>query len=98
MFQIIDVSGSGQIEYTEFLLATIPEKVLLTNENMAVVFKVYDDDGSGVISKDEIKRVLSLSNRNISDDVARQIMEQIDADGDGDLTFEEFAYLMKNLL
>ena len=57
MFQIIDVSGSGQIEYTEFLLATIPEKVLLTNENMAVVFKVYDDDGSGVISKDEIKRL-----------------------------------------
>ena len=54
IFNKIDVSGSGQIEFSEFLLACIPEKVLLTNENMAVVFKIFDDDGSGSISKEEI--------------------------------------------
>jgi calcium-dependent protein kinase len=42
MFMIIDVSGSGKIEFSEFLMACIPEKVLLTNENMAVVFKIFD--------------------------------------------------------
>ena len=47
MFNTIDVSGSGQIEFSEFLLACIPEKDLLTNENMAVVFKIFDSDGSG---------------------------------------------------
>ena len=53
------------------MVACIPEKVLLTNENMAVVFKTFDDDGSGIITKDEIKRVLSFGDRKISDDVAR---------------------------
>jgi calcium-dependent protein kinase len=71
MFAVIDASGSGQIEYSEFMVACIPEKILLTNENMAVVFKVFDDDGSGVINHEEIKRVMSLSNKNITDHVAR---------------------------
>jgi calcium-dependent protein kinase len=75
MFYIIDVSGSNLIEYSEFMLACIPEKVLLTNENMAVVFKVFDEDGSGIISKEEIKKVMSLGNKAISDDVSKQIME-----------------------
>lgn len=98
MFSIIDVSGSGEIEYSEFMLACIPEKKLLTNENMAVVFKVFDSDGSGSICQEEIKRVLSSNNKKISEKVARDIMNQIDADGDGGLSFDEFAFLMKNLL
>ena len=97
MFNTIDVSGSGQIEFSEFLLACIPEKVLLTNENMAVVFKIFDDDGSGSISKEEIKRVFSTHANKISDKVAQEIMLQIDTDGDGSLNFDEFAFLMKNL-
>ena len=97
MFSIIDVSQSGEIEFSEFLLACIPEKILLTNENMAVVFKVFDDDGSGQISKDEIKRVFSSHAKQISDRVAKDIMLQIDTDGDGYLNFDEFAFLMKNL-
>ena len=97
MFNTIDVSGSGQIEFSEFLMACIPEKVLLTNENMAVVFKIFDDDGSGYISKDEIKDVFSTHYKKITNKVAGDIMMQIDKDGDGLLSFDEFAFLMKNL-
>ena len=74
MFKTIDVSGSGEIEYTEFMLACIPEKVLLTDENMAVVFKIFDEDGSGSICKDEIKEVFSTHSKKISDKVAKEIL------------------------
>ena len=52
MFNLIDMSGSGKIEYSEFMMACIPQRVLLTNENMALVFKRFDDDGNGFISKE----------------------------------------------
>ena len=58
------------IEYTEFMLACIPEKVLMTNEHLASVFKVFDDDGSGEICQDEIKIVFGNYSNEISDDVA----------------------------
>ena len=98
MFNFIDVSSSGKIEFSEFLMACIPEKIFLTNENMAVVFKIFDDDGSGQISKDEVQSVFSHYAKNkISAQVAHEIMLQVDIDGDGLLSFDEFAYLMKNM-
>lgn len=70
MFNNIDVSESGLIEYTEFMLACIPEKVLLTNENLASVFKIFDDDGSGEITSNEIREVFTNYNCPISRKVA----------------------------
>ena len=64
---------------------------------MAVVFKVFDDDGSGQISKTEIKKVFSSHTKVISSKVATDIMLQIDTNGDGYLNFDEFAFLLKNL-
>ena len=69
MFNTIDVSGSGQIEFSEFLLATIPEKILLTNENMAVVFKQFVGE-NGQISKEEIMRVFNTHSKRITEKVA----------------------------
>ena len=98
MLKIIDTTGKNRIEFSQFLMACIPEKVLLTNENMAVVFKIFDEDGSGQISKEEVQRVFeTYTRKRMSDEVAQGILQQIDINGDGNLNFDEFIYLMKNV-
>ena len=47
MFERIDMSGSGVIEYTEFMIACIPDKIINTDENLAILFRLYDENGAG---------------------------------------------------
>jgi calcium-dependent protein kinase len=54
---------------------------------------VYDKDGSGSISTDEIKDVLGVGG-NISEEVWAQIVSEIDENGDGEVSFEEFKMMM----
>ena len=54
----VDTDGSGTINYTEFLAATIEQSTFLKEENLRNAFKVFDQDGSGKISVDEIKSIL----------------------------------------
>lgn len=58
MFAKIDLDGSGTIDYTEFVMATINEQNLITNERLLQAFKMFDKDNSGSLSYDEIKEVL----------------------------------------
>ena len=53
-----DSNGGGTIEYTEFLAATL-DKTDLQEDVVRDAFRVFDQDGSGTISKTELLRVLA---------------------------------------
>ena len=68
MFDSVDIDKSGFIDYSEFVIASMNEKTLLTNEKLHAAFKMFDtvitftflflsfiQDNSGLISADEIK-------------------------------------------
>lgn len=58
---------------------------------------MFDKDGGGSISIDEIKQVLSFG-QNLDEEVVNQIIKQVDANGDGEISYEEFAEMMlKNI-
>ena len=71
MFDKVDLDKSGFIDYSEFVIASMNEKELLTNEKLQAAFKMFDKDGSGLISADEIKEVLgfgkALSNEAVDE-------------------------------
>ena len=97
MFNKVDADGSGEIEYSEFVIATMNEKNLLSNNKLQSAFKMFDKDGGGTISTDEIKQVLSFG-QNLEESVVNQIIKQVDANGDGEISFDEFAEMMlKNI-
>jgi len=97
MMEIIDVDGNGYIEYEEFLRATMNRNKLLTDDNLRIVFNKFDKDKSGKISPEELKGVFGEENK-ISDDVWNQIVREIDDNGDGEISFEEFKEMMMKLL
>lgn len=53
-----DIDGNGEIDYSEWLIATINMKNLLTDDKLRYAFSFFDRDGSGQISVDELKIVL----------------------------------------
>ena len=55
MFAKVDADGSGEIDYSEFVVATMNEKNLLSSNKLQTAFKMFDKDGGGSISTDEIK-------------------------------------------
>merc|ERR1711990_522031 len=98
MFKAVDTDNSGFIDYSEFVVAAMNENQLTTNEKLAAAFKMFDKDGSGIISADEIKEVLSFGGTNqMSKATLDMIVKQVDENGDGEISFEEFVDMMKKV-
>lgn len=96
MFDAVDTDHSGYIDYSEFVVASMNEKNLLTNEKLQAAFKMFDKDGSGMISASEIKEVLGFG-KAMSEEAVNEVMKQVDENGDGEISFEEFSAMMKKL-
>lgn len=56
---------------------------------------MFDKDGSGIISADEIREVLCFGGANtLSAEAIDGIIKQVDENGDGEIQFEEFVQMM----
>ena len=60
MFNAVDTDRSGYIDYSEFVVAAMNERQLTSNDKLQAAFKMFDKDGSGIISADEIRDVLTF--------------------------------------
>merc|ERR1711988_281804 len=98
----VDSDGSGAIDYTEFLAATIDKKLYIQDDIMWTAFRVFDIDGDGKITKDELKQVLGGSdpshNLNEVCDAGKieAMIKDIDTNSDGQIDFEEFKAMLKS--
>jgi len=95
MFNAVDVDNSGTLDYTEFVMATMNEKDLITNERLKAAFRLFDKDGNGTISPEEIKEVLGLTEQD--NEMIDKLIDEVDENKDGEIQFDEFCAMMKKL-
>jgi calcium-dependent protein kinase len=75
-----DHIGNQKINYTEFLAATLHVQNELTDERLWTLFKTFDTDESGNISKPNLKEAFARMGRAITDQEINSVMEQHDID------------------
>ena len=66
MIYEMDYAGNGQINFTEFLAATVDVEQFLTNEKIEAIFDAFDVSNDDVISTDDLKVAFSKFGREIS--------------------------------
>lgn len=98
IFSRVDSDLSGEIDYSEFVMATMNEKNLASQNRLESAFKAFDKDGNGQISPAEVKMLLGGGGA-IDEKQVEKIIAQVDADGDGEVSFSEFCDMMaQNLI
>ncbi|GAV61920.1 EF_hand_5 domain-containing protein/EF_hand_6 domain-containing protein [Cephalotus follicularis] len=95
MIKEIDSDGDGFIDFEEFV--ELNTKGVDSNEvleNLKDAFSVYDIDGNGSITAEELHKVLRSLGDECSISECRKMINGVDCDGDGMIDFEEFKVMM----
>ncbi|KAF3818656.1 hypothetical protein GH733_012073 [Mirounga leonina] len=93
MIAEIDKEGIGTITFEDFFAIMSSEKD--EKEEILKAFKLFDDDDTGSITLNNIKRVAKELGENLTDDELQEMLDEADRDRDGEINEEEFLRMMK---
>ncbi|EPZ35459.1 EF-hand [Rozella allomycis CSF55] len=102
VFRLLDVNRNGRIEYVEFIkaLSTLSRGTL--DEKIEMSFRLYDVDGDGYVSKDDMRMIIDAVHKMVSDIIRNsqrdetvsgritRLFTEMDKDGDNKLSYDEF--------
>lgn len=91
----VDTDGNGVIDFKEFLgMMARRMRDPDSEEELREAFKVFDKDGNGYISASELKQVMASLGEKLTTDELNEMMLEADLNGDGQISFDEFAKMM----
>ena len=94
LFLSIDTDNNGYLEYEEFTRVLINKRNLMTEEILKFSFKFFDKDGNGEITESELEGIFGKRNS----DKLEKLVEEVDTDKNGKITFNEFKQMMVKII
>jgi Ca2+-binding EF-hand superfamily protein len=95
MIQDIDNNCNGEVDFDQFLeLLTSRLAGSDTRDDIQKIFELFDDDKTGYISLQNLKRVAHELGENMDDAELLEMIERADLDHDGQISPEEFFTIM----
>lgn len=68
LFKNLDFNQDGEINYSEFLAATIDRKVALKQQNLKFAFHHFDSDNTGYITNESLKECFQREGKSFSEE------------------------------
>jgi len=102
LFALIDRDGSGTLNVSEFLSATMDQRRAKSLPVLWQAFNAFDKDQGGEISFDEIDNIVmelegALTSKHDLKDLCAQIRQELSTVSHNEmLDFDQFAYLLQN--
>lgn len=83
------MDGSGEISFPEFLVV-FASRLQYTEADIHEAFRVFDPEDKGFIRSEDLRRILTTRGDMMSEEEADEMIREADADGDGEVKYEEF--------
>uniref|UniRef100_A0A5K0WQF8 EF-hand domain-containing protein n=2 Tax=Nymphaea colorata TaxID=210225 RepID=A0A5K0WQF8_9MAGN len=97
MMRVADTDNDGFIDFNEFM-AVVGKGGGVKESDMQSAFHVFDVDGDGKISGEEVFQVLKRLGERCSLEECKRMVKGVDKDGDGKVDIQEFMVMMtKNM-
>jgi len=95
MISDLDKNKSGSIDFEEFLdMMTARMSDKDTREDIAKVFRLFDDDTSGSITLRNLRRVAKELGETMTDEELQEMVDRADSNGDGAVSMDDFYNIM----
>ena len=95
-------NNEDYIEYEDFLRATLSMDIILSENNLKMAFNLFDIEKTGLLTQDTLKKTLGLcvhkEEESKANEVVKNILAEVDSNGDGSISYDEFRMLMLKTL
>ena len=90
----MDMDGNGELDYEEFIAATLSTAKMENEDNLARAFAYFDKDNSGYISRSEVQKVITDFGLDHEFGDVNDFMAAADTNKDGKIDYDEFLAVM----
>jgi len=91
----VDVRNNGVINFDEFVKFVASDNYTFTPaEEMRQMFKIFDPNQKGYVTRDELREVLRKLGLPFTDQQIDGMLDYADVEGDGKINYHEFIQML----